>query len=109
MPPSGKSRAVFLDRDGVINRSIVRDGKPYAPVHLEDIELLPGVSDACTQLANAGYLLIVVTNQPDVSTGKASLGVVPMPAQSETGVVSSGEERESVEFAVTRKNTEGLW
>ena len=71
MPPSGKSRAVFLDRDGVINRSIVRDGKPYAPVLLDDIEILPGVSSACTQLVNAGYLLIVVTNQPDVASGKA--------------------------------------
>ena len=71
MLPSGKLKAVFLDRDGVINRSSVIDGKPYAPIHIQDIELLPGVEGACLKLSSAGYLLIVVTNQPDVATGKA--------------------------------------
>ena len=64
-------RAVFLDRDGVINRAIVRDGKPYPPVNLEDLEILPGVSEALKKLHAADYLLIVVTNQPDVARGTA--------------------------------------
>jgi len=62
-------RAVFLDRDGVINRPIVRDGKPYPPVSVEEFELLPGVAEACARLKAAGFLLVVATNQPDVGRG----------------------------------------
>ena len=62
-------RAVFLDRDGVINRAIVRDGKPYPPSSLAELEILPGVPDALAQLRAAGFRLIVVTNQPDVARG----------------------------------------
>ena len=62
-------RAVFLDRDGVLNRSFVRDGKPYAPRVAKDFRLLPGVKDAVARLKAAGYLIIVVTNQPDVGNG----------------------------------------
>ena len=62
-------RAVFLDRDGTLTRSLVRDGKPYAPTKVEDFELLPGVADAINRLHSAGFLLVVVTNQPDVRTG----------------------------------------
>lgn len=63
-------RAVFLDRDGVINRSLVRDGKPYAPTHVSEFELLPGVSAALNRLRQHGFLNIVVTNQPDIATGR---------------------------------------
>lgn len=62
-------RAVFLDRDGVINRAFVRDGKPYPPANLSELEVLPRVEDALVRLHQAGYLLIVVTNQPDVARG----------------------------------------
>jgi D-glycero-D-manno-heptose 1,7-bisphosphate phosphatase len=62
-------RAVFLDRDGVINRAVVRDGIPYPPATLSELEILPGVSDALKKLHAADYLLIVVTNQPDVARG----------------------------------------
>src|SRR2546425_13148511 len=64
-------RAVFLDRDGVLNRSMIRNGRPYAPTSLDEFELLPGVMEAVTSLRTAGFLLIVVTNQPDVGTGKS--------------------------------------
>ena len=64
-----KRRAVFLDRDGVINRSAVRNGKPYAPRTLAGFRLLPGVGEAVADLKAAGYLVIVVTNQPDVGHG----------------------------------------
>src|SRR6266850_5016022 len=82
--PSGKSsgqvvklrRAVFLDRDGVITRSIVRDGRPYAPTRFEDLEILPGVADALARLRAAGFLNIVVTNQPDVANRKTPRAVV---------------------------------
>ena len=62
-------RAVFLDRDGVLNRAIVRDGKPYPPSSVSELEILPGVQEALTALRKAGFLLIVVTNQPDVARG----------------------------------------
>lgn len=68
--------AVFLDRDGVINRSVVRDGKPYPPASLEELELIPGAIDSLKKLAEAGYLLIGVTNQPDVARGSQSLEMV---------------------------------
>jgi D-glycero-D-manno-heptose 1,7-bisphosphate phosphatase len=66
-------RAVFLDRDGVINRAMVRGGKPYPPSNLAAVEILPGVNDAMQSLHRAGWLLIVVTNQPDVARGTISL------------------------------------
>jgi D-glycero-D-manno-heptose 1,7-bisphosphate phosphatase len=62
-------RAVFLDRDGVINRAVVRDGRPYAPDTLEELEVMPGVPEALSRLHEAGFRLIVVTNQPDVARG----------------------------------------
>jgi D-sedoheptulose 7-phosphate isomerase len=67
-----KARAVFLDRDGVINRSVIRDGRPFAPSKLEDLEILPGVPQALQDLKRLGYKLLVVTNQPDVSRGTQS-------------------------------------
>src|SRR5689334_11333805 len=64
-----RARAVFLDRDGVINRAIVRDGLPFAPTEFRDFEILPEVPEACRRLKAAGFLLIVATNQPDVARG----------------------------------------
>jgi D-glycero-D-manno-heptose 1,7-bisphosphate phosphatase len=61
--------AVFLDRDGVLNRALVRDGVPHPPHDLSDFELLPGVPEALARLAAAGFALVVVTNQPDVARG----------------------------------------
>lgn len=62
-------RAVFLDRDGVLNRAIVREGKPYPPKNAGELEILPGVEEALAALRAADFLLIVVTNQPDVARG----------------------------------------
>ena len=70
------NRAVFLDRDGVINRACVREGKPYPPASLAEIEVLPGVAQALAALRKAGFLLIVVTNQPDVAHGTTSREIV---------------------------------
>jgi D-glycero-D-manno-heptose 1,7-bisphosphate phosphatase len=71
-----KKRAVFLDRDGVINIPVVRDGKPYPPNNLSDFSYIPGAVEAAKRLRNAGYLVIVVTNQPDVRTGIQSKVIV---------------------------------
>ena len=62
-------KAVFLDRDGVLNRVVVQDGRPYPPATLAQLELLPGVRNACASLREAGYLLVMITNQPDVGRG----------------------------------------
>jgi D-glycero-D-manno-heptose 1,7-bisphosphate phosphatase len=64
--------AVFLDRDGVLNASVVRDGKPYPPATAAELAILPGVTAALEDLKRAGYVLLVVTNQPDVSRGTQS-------------------------------------
>jgi D-glycero-D-manno-heptose 1,7-bisphosphate phosphatase len=66
----GRARAVFLDRDGVINRAINRGGKPYSPQSLAEFDILPGVVEACVKLKAANFLLIVATNQPDVGRGQ---------------------------------------
>ncbi len=62
-------KAVFLDRDGVLNATVVRGGKPYPPAGPEELAILPGVPEALVRLHRAGYLCIVVTNQPDVARG----------------------------------------
>ena len=64
-------RAVFLDRDGVLNANLERSGKPVAPTRLEDLRLLDGAATAVQALKAAGFLTLVVTNQPDVATGRA--------------------------------------
>ena len=75
MSPARRS-AVFLDRDGVVNRAVVSSGKPYPPADLSAFEILPGVPEALQDLRRAGYLNIIVTNQPDVRTGVQQRGVV---------------------------------
>lgn len=69
-------RAVFLDRDGVLNANIERDGRPVAPTRVEEFRLLPGVEAAVGRLKQAGFLVVVVTNQPDVSSGRTERRVV---------------------------------
>lgn len=72
MQAAGVARAVFLDRDGVINRSIVRDGLPYPPGNVEEFILYEDVAAGCARLQGAGFLLVVATNQPDVGRGTQS-------------------------------------
>jgi transaldolase len=69
-------RAVFIDRDGVINENVQRDGRAVAPTRLEDFRLLPGVGEAARRLKAAGFTLVVVTNQPDIATGRTPREVV---------------------------------
>jgi D-glycero-D-manno-heptose 1,7-bisphosphate phosphatase len=72
--PTGARRpAVFLDRDGVLNRAVVVDGTPRAPRSAAELEVIPSAVEACAQLRAAGYVLVVVTNQPDVARGTDTL------------------------------------
>lgn len=68
--------AVFLDRDGIINHSVVRGGKPYPPTSLNELKIILGAISSIKKLANAGFLLIGVTNQPDVARNTQSREVV---------------------------------
>lgn len=61
--------AVFLDRDGVLNEAFVRNGVPTPPRSLEELRVLPGVAEACANLRRTGFVLVVVTNQPDIARG----------------------------------------
>lgn len=67
---------IFLDRDGVLNRAVVRNGKPYPPQTLDELEIIPEVPAALAALRAEGYLLIGATNQPDVARGKQRREVV---------------------------------
>ncbi len=75
-PSTSFRRAVFLDRDGTLNRQIIREGRPFPPTNLDQFALFPGVPAACASLAAAGFALIVVTNQPDVGRGTQSRAMV---------------------------------
>jgi histidinol-phosphate phosphatase family protein len=61
--------AVFLDRDGVLTEAFVRDGVPTPPRSMSEFRVLPGVTEACADLRQAGFVLVVITNQPDVARG----------------------------------------
>jgi D-glycero-D-manno-heptose 1,7-bisphosphate phosphatase len=69
-------KAVFLDRDGVINRALEHAGLPYPPTSMGEFEILPDVPVACARLKQAGFLLVVVTNQPDVGRGTLQKEIV---------------------------------
>lgn len=69
MQDDSPKRAVFLDRDGVLVRALVRDGLPYSAATLDELEILPGAEEACSSLKEAGFALVVVTNQPEIARG----------------------------------------
>jgi transaldolase len=73
---SNKRRAVFIDRDGVLNRAVVREGKPFPPSSVADVEIVSGVVESMRALKNAGFVLIVVSNQPDVARGTTTQATV---------------------------------
>ena len=64
------NKAVFLDRDGVINEVNIKNGLPFSPNSLDDLSIFPGVKEAIIKLKKLNFICLVVTNQPDVSRGK---------------------------------------
>lgn len=80
---------VFLDRDGVLDCAIERDGRPFAPGNLDEMEMLSGVSGACVDLSAAGYVPVVVTIQTEIARGgidAADLGYINRWLANATGV-----------------------
>jgi D-glycero-D-manno-heptose 1,7-bisphosphate phosphatase len=69
-PIRGTRAAVFLDRDGVLNEVELHDGTPHPPTGVGQLRLLPGVVEACYRLRQLGFVLVVVTNQPDIARGE---------------------------------------
>ena len=63
------SKAIFLDSDGVLNTAIIKEGKPVAPTNISELEIPAEVKPALDRLKLAGYLLICVTNKPDIERG----------------------------------------
>lgn len=68
-----KRRAVFLDRDGVLNAAIVRGNRAYAPLTLDQFQLVASAARQVERLRTAGLLCIVFTNQPEIARGQLSL------------------------------------
>ncbi len=69
-------RAILLDRDGVINEAVIKDGKPYPPASIAELIIAADIQPSLTALKAAGFVLIVVTNQPDVARGKTTVDAV---------------------------------
>ncbi|MBF0595692.1 MAG: HAD family hydrolase [Candidatus Omnitrophica bacterium] len=69
-------KAVFWDRDGVINKAILRNNKVFSPRELKDFEIVPGVRKILAECRQQGYLNIVITNQPDISRGLMSRDIL---------------------------------
>jgi D-glycero-D-manno-heptose 1,7-bisphosphate phosphatase len=75
------NKAVFLDRDGVINNVIFRNGnnlKPIAPWSMKEFRLIPGIEKPLLDLSKSGFKLFIVTNQPDIGNGVISQAFVEM-------------------------------
>ena len=62
----GRNKAVFLDRDGVLVKSIIKKRKGYAPRNLKEFSLYPNIAESCENLKKRNYYLIIITNQPDL-------------------------------------------
>ena len=60
------AKAFFLDRDGILNKAIVRNGKPYAPITDEEFKINTKFLSTIKYLKSLNYILIIITNQPDV-------------------------------------------
>lgn len=62
-----KFKCVFLDRDGVINDVILKNGNPHPPINVQGVRILKNVNKSLISLKKSGFYLAVITNQPDVS------------------------------------------
>jgi D-glycero-D-manno-heptose 1,7-bisphosphate phosphatase len=64
--------AIFLDRDGVVNYSIIREKKPYAPISLDELKIIPEIKRVIDFFKLKLFKIFVITNQPDVARGKVT-------------------------------------
>jgi D-glycero-D-manno-heptose 1,7-bisphosphate phosphatase len=66
------TKAVFLDRDGVLNEAIMRGGKPFSPMTADEVVVPADVPAGIERLKQSGFRLIMVTNQPNIARGSQS-------------------------------------
>ena len=59
-------KAIFLDRDGVLSKTSLVNGKSFAPRNLRDFKLYSDSTQSVKKLKSIGFMVFVVTNQPDV-------------------------------------------
>lgn len=64
-----KQKAVFFDRDGVLNEAIIRDSRPYSPSDISELRIISSALDSLTRLKANDFIIIVITNQPEVARG----------------------------------------
>lgn len=72
------NKAIFIDRDGVVNKSIVIDGKPHAPLNFSDFKILNGVEEALNNFKKQGFLTFIITNQPNIKLKNRTLNIVEL-------------------------------
>lgn len=65
-------RSCFLDRDGVVVFPVIRNGQPAPPWKLEEVRFAPFLQKALADIRGLGFLVILVTNQPDIAYGNIS-------------------------------------
>ena len=63
-------KAIFIDRDGVINKIFIKNNLPFSPPSFDLLEILPGVKESILRLKKLNFVCLLITNQPDVSRGK---------------------------------------
>jgi len=70
------NRAVFFDRDGVLNKLVLRDGNYYSPRNINNFKLYSDAEKAIHDIQEKGYLAIIVSNQPDIARGYLNKSVL---------------------------------
>ena len=70
-----RKKAIFLDRDGVLVKSIIRKKKGYAPKTMKEFSLYPNIAKPCNIIKKKKYIIIIITNQPDIGNGKTTMSV----------------------------------
>lgn len=101
-------RAVFIDRDGVLNELVPdpESGLPESPLRPADVRLLPDVGPALAHLAATGYLLVGVSNQPAAAKGKVSQAEL-MAVQARVVELLAGEGARFDDFKLCLHHPEG--
>lgn len=95
---SNVNRAVFLDRDGVINQMVPTGEGPDSPRSVEEFHLFPGAAGAVRRLNQLGLPVVLVSNQPGVAKGKFP-----------TGNLEAITERMKADLAVEFASLDGIY
>ena len=100
---SNMNRAIFFDRDGVLNRLINRDDGWYSPRKLANFKIIPNSIEATRQTSSLGYLNIVVSNQPDIARCHLKETELKMPFTPIGKIITNAETLEKIQQGNTLK------